>query len=37
MQTVVETSDWLRDARAAGIGESERRMIVGWMAANPEA
>jgi hypothetical protein len=37
MQTVVETPDYLRDSRAAGIGESERRTIVDWMAANPEA
>lgn len=37
MQTVVETPYFLRDARAAGIGESERRRIVDRMAASPEA
>ena len=37
MQTVVETPDYLRDARAAGITDSERRAIVDHVAANPQA
>ncbi len=37
MQTVVETPDYLRDAKAAGVGEDERRSIVDYVAANPAA
>jgi len=37
MQTVVETADYLRDARAAGIADDERRAIVDYLAANPRA
>lgn len=37
MQAVVETSDYLRDARAAGIGSDERWSIVDYVAANPRA
>ena len=36
MQTVVETPDFLRDARAAGAGDDERRSIVDYIAANPK-
>jgi hypothetical protein len=37
MQAVVETPDYLRDARAAEIGDGERRSIVDFVAANPQA
>jgi hypothetical protein len=37
MQAVVETPDYLRDARAAGVGDDERRSIVDRVAANPTA
>ncbi len=37
MQAVVETPDYLRDARAAGVGDDERRSIVDHVAANPSA
>jgi hypothetical protein len=37
MQAVVETPDYLRDAKAAGIGDDERRLIVDHVAANPRA
>src|SRR6266436_1823066 len=37
MQTVVETPDYLRDAKAAGAGDDERRSIVDYIAANPKA
>ncbi|MHB1217936.1 MAG: type II toxin-antitoxin system RelE/ParE family toxin [Alphaproteobacteria bacterium] len=37
MQTVVETPDYLRDAKAAGVDEKERRSIVDHVAANPMA
>jgi hypothetical protein len=37
MQAVVETPDYLRDARAAGIGDDERRSIVDYVAASPRA
>src|SRR4051794_28540123 len=37
MQTVVETPDYLRDAKATGIGGDERRSIVDYVAANPAA
>jgi hypothetical protein len=35
MQTIIETSDYLRDAKAAGIAADERRAIVDSIAANP--
>lgn len=37
MQTVVETPDYLKDAKAAGIAEDERAVIVDWIAAHPDA
>jgi hypothetical protein len=37
IQTVVETPDFLRDAKAAGIGDDGRRSIVEHVAANPTA
>jgi hypothetical protein len=37
MQAVVETPDYLRDAKALGLTESERDSIVSWIASNPEA
>jgi len=37
MQTVVETPDYLSDAKALGLTESERDSIVSWIASNPEA
>ena len=37
MQTVVETPDYLRDARAAGMGDDERRSIVDHVAVSPTA
>jgi len=37
MQTVVETEFYLRDARATGLSDDERRGIVDFIAANPNA
>jgi hypothetical protein len=37
MQSVVETPDYLADAKGAGITEAERRTIVDTLAADPEA
>jgi hypothetical protein len=37
MQTVVETPDFLRDAKAAGVGDEGRRSIIDHVAANPGA
>jgi hypothetical protein len=37
MQTVVETPDYLRDAKAAGVGDKDRQSIVDYIAANPRA
>jgi hypothetical protein len=37
MQTVVETEDYLRDAKSAGVTEKERATIVAWLAAHPDA
>ena len=37
MQTVVETQIYLRDARDAGLTEDERKRIVDFIAANPDA
>ena len=35
MQAVVETPDYLSDARALGLTEAERDSIVSWIASNP--
>ena len=37
MQVVVETPDYLNDAKALGLTEPERDFIVSWIASNPEA
>jgi hypothetical protein len=37
MQTVVETEVYLRDARIAGLSDEERRRIVDFIAAYPDA
>lgn len=37
MQTVVETPAYLRDAKKAGLSDEERRLIVEFIATNPEA
>ena len=37
MQAVVETPDYLSDAKALGLTEAERDSIVSWIASNPEA
>ena len=37
MQAVVETTDYLTDAKAAGLAEAERRAIVDLLAAQPAA
>jgi len=37
MQTVVETLDYLSDARSVGLTEKEQDDIKLWVAANPEA
>jgi hypothetical protein len=37
MQTVVETPDYLSDARAAGLSDVERLEIVAFLAENPIA
>ena len=37
MQTVVETEFYLRDARATGLSDDERKRIVDIIAANPDA
>jgi len=37
MQTVVETQIYLREAKAAGLSEDERKRIVDFVAANPDA
>ena len=37
MQAVVETPDYLSDAKALGLTEAERDSIVSWTASNPEA
>lgn len=37
MHTVVETHDYLRDAKDAGLSEQERLSIVGWLAEYPDA
>ena len=35
--TVVETDDYLKDARDAGLSEDERQAIVDFLSANPTA
>ena len=37
MQTVVETTAFLGDARSLGLPDAERLAIVTWVAANPAA
>jgi hypothetical protein len=37
MHTVVETPDYISDAKAAGLSDNERRAIVDYLAANPRA
>jgi hypothetical protein len=37
MHTVVETSSYLADAKAAGLRESDRDAVVEMIAGNPEA
>ena len=37
MHSVVETPDYLADAKAAGLSDDERTAIVNKIAANPEA
>ncbi len=37
MQAVVETPNYLSDAKALGLNETERDHIVSWIAANPNA
>ncbi len=37
MQTVVETPEYLKDAKMAGLSEEERRAIIDFMAATPDA
>ncbi len=35
MQTVIETGDYLRDAKKAGLSEDERKEIVDFVSGNP--
>ena len=37
MHTVIETPEYLRDARAASLADSERFMIVDYIATHPDA
>lgn len=37
MQTVVETETYLRDTKAAKLSDGERKQIVNFIAANPDA
>jgi mRNA-degrading endonuclease RelE of RelBE toxin-antitoxin system len=37
VQTVVETESYLRDARATGLADDERKRITDFIAANPDA
>lgn len=37
MQTVIETADFLKDAKAAGLSEEDRKEIVDFVAENPMA
>ncbi len=35
MQTVIETDDFLKDAKAAGLSEEDRKEIVDFVSENP--
>ncbi|MDA1276693.1 MAG: type II toxin-antitoxin system RelE/ParE family toxin [Verrucomicrobia bacterium] len=37
MQTVVETPEFVKDAKRAGLSQRERQAIIDFMAANPDA
>ena len=37
MQTVVETPDFIKEAKAAGLSDGERQEIVNYMAEHPKA
>lgn len=37
MHTVVETADYLRDAKDAGLTEQERQRIIAWLATHPDS
>ena len=37
MQTVVETAEYLRDARRVGLSEEERELLVDFFAEHPDA
>jgi hypothetical protein len=37
VQTVVETSGFVNDARSLGLADNERLAIVTWIAAHPDA
>ena len=37
MQTVVETEEYLRDARRVGLSEEERELLVDFFAEHPDA
>ena len=37
MQSVVETEEYLKDAKQAGLSDEERAAIVAYLAKNPEA
>lgn len=37
MHTVIETADFLKDAKAAGLSEEDRKAIVDFMAEHPMA
>ena len=37
MHTIVETPEYLRDARTAGLTDSERQAVVSYIASHPEA
>jgi hypothetical protein len=37
MQTVVETPEYLKDAKRAGLSEAERQAIIDFLATRPDA
>lgn len=37
MRTVIETADYLKDARAAGLSEAERQAVIEHLARHPDA
>jgi hypothetical protein len=37
MQSVIETPDYLRDAKAAGLGNDGKQTVIDYVAANPKA